>query len=136
MLAKEQAIWEQFQAANPGIFTEVDYNVRVGKGFDPGPTYDDAARQQAILNSQCRIDVVALQDNTWWLIEVKHRCGAGALGQLQQYEILFEQTYPDRRPIKLAMVTDQPKLGCADLCRRHGIVLYITTNPAPFPATT
>jgi len=125
MLPRETSIWQNYLAQHPAQFQSLDYNVRVGKGFDPGPAYADSARRDAILNSQLRIDVVGFDGQTWWLIEVKVRAGAGAVGQLLQYEVLFEQAYPAKLPLKLMMVTDRPKLGLADLCSKHGIALVV-----------
>jgi hypothetical protein len=131
-LPKESAIWAAFLEAHPEIPREIDYNMRVGVGFAADGAWDPSARRAAILNSQLRLDAVVHWDGAWWIFEVKVRCGAGAVGQIQQYEILYEEAEPTHRPIKLAIVTDLPRLGLATLCRRVGITLYI--QPAVFPA--
>jgi len=126
-LHRETNIWHNYMLQHPGQFKSLDYNVRVGKGFDPGSSWPDSARRAAIMNSQLRIDVVGFDGSAWWLIEVKVRAGAGAVGQLLQYHVLFEQAYPEKVPIKLMMVTDRPKLGLADLCTRHSIALVVVS---------
>ena len=131
MLTRETNIWQAYLAQHPQQFKSLDYNVRVGKGFDPGPAYADSARRDAIMNSQLRIDVVGFDGNTWWLIEVKVRAGAGAVGQLLQYRTLFRQMYPDKTPLALMMVTDRTKIGLPDMCQEHGITLAVVTSPPP-----
>jgi len=133
MLPRETSIWQTYLSQHPGEFETLDYNVRVGKGLDPGPSYEDSARRAAIMNSQLRIDVVGFDGTTWWLIEVKVRAGAGAVGQLQQYLVLFEQAYPDKRPIGMRMVTDRMKLGLDVMCARWGIDLVVVQSPPPAP---
>ena len=125
MLTQEAQIWEAFTAAHPGQVQNPDFNVRVGQGRDPGSTFTDLQRQTAILNSQLRLDVVAFDGQTWWIYEVKRNCRAGAVGQLLQYEILYEKAFPLNRPIKLAIVTDLPTLGLDILCDKYNIALLI-----------
>jgi len=130
MLTTESGIWSEWQAANPGFFDALEYNVRVGKGFDPGPGVEDFARRAAIMNTQLRLDIVARKGADWWIVEVKRRAGAPAVGQLLQYEILFEETYPTARPIKLGMVTDTAKMGLSKMCDRYHVTLWqLTPNP-------
>ncbi len=132
-LRMEQQIWTTFLQVHPEIGPDIDYNVRVGKGFDPGAQFDDSARAAAIKNSQLRLDAVTYQTNGWWIYEVKVRCGAGAVGQLLQYEVLYEEAYPDNRPIHLAVVTDNPRLGLPTLCTRHNITLFVVPVVYEFP---
>ena len=125
MLTAEAQIWEAFMAANPGRVVNPDYNVRVGVGRDPGPTFTDEQRRTAILNSQLRLDVVDEEGGVWWIYEVKRSCRAGAVGQLLQYEILYEDAYPLNQPIKLAIVTDIPTLNLDRLCEKYGVSLFL-----------
>jgi hypothetical protein len=134
MLTQEAQIWEAFMAANPGKVPSPEYNIRVGQGRDPGPTFADTARQAAILNSQLRLDVVSYDGGAWWIYEVKRGARAGSVGQLLQYELLYEAAYPQNRPIRLAVVTDLPTQGLDLLCQRYGITLF--TQPVVFSPPT
>jgi hypothetical protein len=124
-LEKETNIWNAYLTQHPGQFQTLDYNVRVGKGFDPGPSFTDSARRDAIMNSQLRIDVVGYDGAAWWLVEVKVRAGAGAVGQLLQYKRLFQDAYPEKKPLKLMMVTDRPKLGLDLMCAEYDVGLQV-----------
>jgi len=135
MLTQEQQIWEAYLAANPGKVTNADYNVRVGQGRDPGPTFEDNARRAAILNSQLRLDATSYENGTWWIYEVKVGARAGSVGQLLQYQIYYEDAFPSNRPIQLAIVTDLPAQGVDRLTARFGIKLFVV--PVVFsPPTT
>lgn len=75
-------------------YTAFDFNVRVGQGTDPGPTYDAESRRQYILNTQKRIDVMAWQDSNPTIIEVKDRAGLSAIGQIVGYRHLYFNDNP------------------------------------------
>jgi hypothetical protein len=125
MLSNEALIWDAFLAANPGIVAQPDYNVRVGKGMDPGPTISPSIRAGAIANSQLRLDAVGRTANGWTIFEVKQRCRAGAVGQLIQYKLLYADAFPNNSPLSLAVVTDVPTLGLDRLCTHLGVTLYV-----------
>ena len=126
MLTNEAQIWEAFMAAHPGLVVSPEYNVRIGVGMDPGPTFTADVRRMAILNSQLRLDVVAGDGKGGFTIyEVKQRCRAGAVGQLLQYKILYLDDFPQNQPLSLAIVTDLPTLNLDRLCAAHGITLYV-----------
>lgn len=130
MLSAEAQIWEAFMQSGQATVTNPDYNVRVGMGRDPGPTYADFVRKAAIANSQLRLDVVAQNANGWTIYEVKQRCRAGAVGQLLQYKLLYLDAFPNNLPLTLAIVTDLPTLNLDRLCASQGITLY--TQPVIF----
>ena len=131
MLTNEAQIWEAFMQSHPGLIVNPDYNVRVGSGRDPGPTFSETVRSMAILNSQLRLDVVCQDDQGgWWIYEVKQNCRAGAVGQLLQYRILYQDDYPNNLPLSLAIVTDLPTLNLDRLCAAQNIALY--TQPVLF----
>lgn len=71
-------------------YTGFDFNVRVGVGTDPGPTYDESSRRQFIQNTQKRIDVVAWKDSNPTIIEVKDRAGLSSIGQIIGYSHLWK----------------------------------------------
>ncbi len=89
MLLREVLIWKTWQFGNESRFDRYEYNVRLGDGVDPGPTYEDSARKQWILNSMKRVDVVAVKGNFVTLIEVEDNPGLSAIGQVVGYEALW-----------------------------------------------
>ena len=70
LLPNEERIWERFLQIYGDQFQNYRYDVRVGKGQDPGPRYEWKWRQLAIMLTQKRIDVVAERDGEIWIFEV------------------------------------------------------------------
>ena len=59
MTALESAVAHAWIAKHADEWDDVEFNVRSGSALDIGPEYSSAVRQQAALNSQKRIDMVA-----------------------------------------------------------------------------
>lgn len=89
MPLREILIWKNWLAKNPVRFDRYEYNVRLGDGVDPGPSYDSASRRAWILNTQKRADVVAVKGSLVTIIEVEENPGLTAFGQLNGYAALW-----------------------------------------------
>ena len=94
MLPREIVVWVEWLKAHAGEYDRFEYNTRVGTGLDPGPSYPPEIRQQAILNSQKRIDAVGYKITQITLFEVKDRAGLSAVGQLLGYRVLWLRAAP------------------------------------------
>jgi hypothetical protein len=73
-----------------------DFNVALGDGRDPGDSVPAPLRAAAIEASKPRADIIAYRVESVDLLETKGRLDAGALGQLVQYEVLWNRTHPDQ----------------------------------------
>lgn len=94
LLPEEILVLRAWLTLNQQNYDRFDYNMRIGQGTDPGPTFSDAVRKQAIANTQLRIDAVAWQGNTPTIIEVKRRATASNVGQILTYQSVWEQEFP------------------------------------------
>ena len=112
-------------------YDRFEYNVRVGSGFDPGPSYDEATRKSSIANTQFRIDVVAWKGNQATLIEVKQHAGAGAVGQLLTYSHLWQEGNPAAPVPNLLVVTATLQPDLPRVLAAQGIAYQLVTPPAP-----
>jgi hypothetical protein len=121
LLPREGAILKAWLAVHESEYDRFDYNVRVGPGSDPGPRYSDALRQQAIQNSQLRIDAVGWQGSQPTIIEVKENAGTSALGQLLTYNAHWQAAYPSGPAPKLLLATDRLNTNVAIPLQAHGI---------------
>lgn len=92
---------EQFQPLYPNI----DFDVRIGQGRDPGPDYDQNIRDMAITLSQKRIDAVGHFPDSIEIIEITHRASLKSIGQLTVYPILYQLTYFPTKPLIRVLVT-------------------------------
>lgn len=105
LVGREVAILKAWLTLHESEYTQFQYNVRVGKGDDPGPNYDQAIRDMAIANSQKRIDAVLWRGLQPYIIEVKERATPYIVGQLMSYTILWQRDNPTSlKPILIAVV--------------------------------
>jgi len=94
MNPREVVVFNNWMARHWQEYTGFDFNVRVGKGTDPGPTFSDEARRQYVMNTQKRIDAIAWKDVVPTLIEVKDRAGLSSIGQIIGYKRLYMSDNP------------------------------------------
>lgn len=89
MINEDKDVWERFMDRFPGRFDTVDYDFRVGKGATVADNFGDNYTRMAKMLSQKRIDVIGWVDESPTIIEIKHRVGLSALGQILGYKTLF-----------------------------------------------
>jgi hypothetical protein len=106
LLPDEIIVFRAWLKLHESEFDSFDYNVRIGQGQDPGPTFSDEVRRAAILNSQLRIDAVARKGGTVSLIEVKRRAAPANIGQLVVYQHVWIGEHPGDPPPDLIMVSN------------------------------
>src|SRR5260370_1001886 len=91
MQLREILIWKNWLYQNSTRFDRYEYNVRLGSGVDPGPSYPDSSRRMWIANSMKRADVVAVKAGRATIIEVEENPGLTAFGQSAGYLALWRQ---------------------------------------------
>lgn len=123
MLPREILIFKNWLKLYETLYDRFDYNMRIGAGQDPGPTWPDYVRQCAIVNSQLRLDAVAWKGAQPTLIEVKDRAGASALGQLLTYEAVWLRDFPNGPAPALILVTNRIQLNMGPLITKAGVTL-------------
>lgn len=129
MMPNEEPIWDKFLAIYGHQWEAFDYDVRVGRGVDPGPDYEPEWRRLAQLLTQKRIDAVGYRKGEIWIFEVKPYGGLSALGQLLAYEVLYRETYNPKETIKLALVTGRINQDELTAYRAHGIEVFVVGEP-------
>ncbi len=130
LIPRELIVMQAWLKLHAREYTRIDGNVRVGKGFDPGPTYPDNIRQMAIANTQNRIDAVGYQGNQVTLIEVKLRAGPSAVGQLMTYEALWMAAHPGDIPPRLLLVANRLTSGLDTVLQHHGLAYELVAVDA------
>jgi len=103
LLPREVLVLKAWLVLHESEYTRFDYNVRLGQGTDPGPTFPEEVRKMAIQNSQKRVDAVAFKSDAATLIEVKDRAGFSAVGQIVGYDALWRTQFPSS-PAPLLLV--------------------------------
>ena len=124
LMPNEIPLWERFLAIWGKNFEGFEYDVRVGRGVDPGPGYEEQWRRLAIELTKKRIDAVGRRDGIVYIFEVKPQAGLSALGQLLSYRILYRETFQYRGPLRLAVVTDRLNDDERLVYRRYLVEIY------------
>ncbi len=125
MLPREIVVFRAWLRLHEAEYDRFDYNMRIGAGNDPGPTYDETTRRMAIANSQKRIDAVGYKGLDVTIIEVKDRAQASAIGQLVTYDAIWRQDHATERPPTLLLVTNRLAPDLIPVLQRSGIRLEL-----------
>ena len=104
LMPMEVAVLREWLRIHEAEYDSFDYNVRVGVGSDPGPTFDAKMRQMALDVTRKRIDAVAYKSGDVTLIEVKKRATLSAVGQIVAYRTLWNADNPLRLASHLLLV--------------------------------
>jgi hypothetical protein len=116
------AAWQRIHASD---YSRYEYNVRLGQGHDPGPSFTPEIRKMAVMNAQKKIDVVAYDPLGATLVEVKERATPGAIGQLITYSHLWEAENAGAPPPLLRIIAARVSPGVIEAAQRVGIVVEI-----------
>ena len=115
MQLREILIWKNWLYQNSTRFDRYEYNVRLGDGVDPGPSYPDSSRRMWIANSMKRVDVVAVRGERVTIIEVEENPGLTAFGQLSGYLTLWRKRIADGGPPAVHLQVGVERFFPADL---------------------
>ncbi len=99
LLEDDIDLWEEFLAEYGHQYNSFDYDVRVGKGRDPGTIVNEKFRKVGIELSKRRIDVVGFRTGATDIIEITLFADLKALGQLMVYPDLYKQTFQHNEPL-------------------------------------
>jgi hypothetical protein len=152
MAPREIIIFKSWLAMHQNEYDRFDYNVRVGSGTDPGPSFPAIYREQYIANTQKRIDVVAWKVPVGYtataafqtdpiaeiarvgayptIIEVKDRATGSCMSQILTYKALWPISFPGTPPPSLLLVTNRVASDMPMVLDATGITLAIV--PADF----
>jgi len=126
LLDQDAPILTAYLRENGRRYTQVDFDVRIGTGRDPGPDYPDNIRKMALDLSRRRIDALGRSPQSVDIIEVTTHAGTTTLGQLHAYAILYARDHRPTIPVKmiLAAATIQTDLHAAFIAAGVEIHLY------------
>jgi hypothetical protein len=125
LLPREIIVLRAWLKLHESEYDSFDFNVRLGAGFDPGPTFPENIRKMAILNTQKRVDALGMKGSEATLIEVKDRATASAIGQLVMYDALWRHAKPTDPAPKLLLVANRVADDVPIVLTRAGIALSL-----------
>ena len=121
LLPNEVRIWDKFLELMGKKWYRFEYDIRVGKGIDPGPTVPEPWRSLAIKLTQKRIDAIGYAEDGIWIFEVKPDASLGALGQVLSYKYLYERDFKPELPVNLAIVTNRTFPDEKEIYRHYNV---------------
>lgn len=124
LLPREILILNAWFKLHEADYDRYDFNVRVGKGSDPGPAWPEEIRRMAIMNTQKRLDMVAYKGSSATIAEIKDRAGASAIGQLLVYRPLFQADHPEYGKPALLLITNRMSPDLDPIIIESGIVVH------------
>jgi hypothetical protein len=125
ILPLEKTVGRKWLLVHQSEYDRADFNVRVGKGYDPGPTTADAYRKQNRDVSQRRIDIVLWQGTQPTIVELKDTIGVSAAAQLELYASLLPALFPGSQPAKLIVVGNSIGPDLQALYDSKGIKVFL-----------
>src|SRR5579863_8388373 len=100
-------IWDRFLDAYGKDFLGFQYDILLGQGAVPLPNMSDEDKLMLFALTVKRADVLAIQSDMLWLIEIKPRLGMSCVGQLVSYKYLWEEQFGNNPPIMPTWVGEQ-----------------------------
>ena len=123
MLGEDTAVWTAFLKSGDIEIREVWYDVHVGQPV-LSPLGPDSMQQRIADGiTRKRIDVVAIVDGIYWIIEVKPIAQHFAIGQVLVYEGLFVKEFEPELATWPVVVCDTVDVDVIEECQRLGVVV-------------
>ncbi len=122
---EDAAIWERFMGMFPVEYDAVIYNLHIGAGAEIPENTEGVVASDFKLLTQYKIDVVAFKGDRTDIIELKPNAGTSAIGQVQNYAILYQRDIDDRGVPQAVIITDRERPDMKFLTKNAGVKLII-----------
>lgn len=129
MLKEDAKVWTRFLIANPNAFERVWYDVHVGSSPDMSRSSPEFLQNLADAIYRKRIDVIALKDGNYFIIEIKPVADMTALGQALTYTKYFKLEFRDRGPVLPVILCDQIGSDMEHVCDDYKVQIFSNDHP-------
>lgn len=125
LLPEDSILWNDYlEQFSPPHYSFL-YDVAVGPGRDPGPTFDQSLREMALLLSKRRIDVVGILTDAVEIFELTQSAGLKTAGQAIVYPHLLRVSWSLFVPILTTVVCRSCQDDIEPVLYAHDIRLVI-----------
>ena len=124
-------LWREWLKLYEEQFQDFAYNVRVGRGLDPGPRVSDTMREMWRMVTTKRIDVVGTRLDQTWVIEIEPRPGLRTYGQIHAYLQLLPKYQPCQLTLIGAVISNTMGYDMSQLFRAQGIHYFVFPASGP-----
>lgn len=118
-------LWRKFLHYYEDMFTNYQYNVRVGQGIQAPAYLTFAEAVQWKMLTQKRIDVVAERFMETWIIEIVERPGLAAVGQLIGYVHLGKQYLQTKETVRTALICARLGHDMASIFKAQNVLVFL-----------
>lgn len=125
MSVKDTIIWNRFLDKYPDAYKNCQYDFHIGDAPPFNTLDDDDTDYNQDMLYRLRIDVVAGSPLGIDLIEVKPDAGVSAIGQLENYKLLYMRDEEPKEKVGMILLTDKERPNMKWLCEQKGIKLII-----------
>ncbi len=121
----EIVIFRTWLRTHEDLYDSFDYNIRIGEGEDPGPTFAENIRKMWTMNTQFRIDAVAYKNGVPEIIEVEDDVSIRAVGQVMAYRLIWVREKRSATEPKMRIVGRNFNRNVLPMVRDAGIAFDI-----------
>jgi len=118
-------LWRKFQALHCIGWTQVYFNVRVGKGSPAPESYEENIRDGWMSLTQNRIDALIETHKEVMIVETRRKAGRSAFGGLILYKQLWDKDPKIDKPVSMVIVTDYLTTQMEESFKENGIKIYL-----------
>lgn len=121
MSREDYLIWKVYRTRYIPGHSDIYFNVRLGSGVDPGPSYSDSDRSYWVTMTQLRADVIYVDADKVTILELRDAAKADVVGRLLAYRMLLLEDDPFNKPIVMQVATNRSHRDVEALCSSVGI---------------
>ena len=125
MMPADVIIWERFIDAHPKAYDWVEYDVKVGTVPDFIDDLPEGDMRNLRALYEKKIDVIGHRPGGPDIIELKPRAGAGAIGQVKRYTMLYKRDIDIASIPDPVIITDALTPDMKDFAEQEGVRLII-----------
>jgi len=132
MLREDVPVWYRFLVDWGFLIDALYYDCLLGGIALTEEEQSDPMKRMWRANTAKRADAIAELENEIWIIEVAHRPGLRAIGQLLTYQYLWREDPKIEKPDKMVLVCQDFDTDLFAAAARSGILIYaVPTDGGP-----
>jgi hypothetical protein len=128
MMPEDVPVWDRWLQSQVPDWTEILYDVKVGRGVDTPEDYPEPYASMAAVLSKKRIDAVLVYPDQHIIVEVKKLADWKAIGQLMGYPVLYERYLEPGVPIIPLLIAESLTLDLQDILEYYDLP-YVLVPP-------
>ena len=118
-------IWNRFLDKYSDAYDSVQYDFHVGEAPPFNTLMDDDEDKNQDKLYRFRIDAIGFGKESIDIIEVKPNARLTALGEVENYRMLYVRDEEPQLPVGMVIITDKEMPNMGYLCKAKGIKLVV-----------